>query len=104
MLSVSELFIYPIKSLAGIAVQQAEICKTGLQYDRKWMLIDDNNRFISQREVAGLALLQVEVNQSFIFFSSNKAVQVSSQIITSMVSPSAFVKGTSTKSLGVPFW
>jgi uncharacterized protein YcbX len=37
---LSELYIYPIKSLGGISLQQSEITETGLQYDRKWMLIE----------------------------------------------------------------
>lgn len=61
MLQVSQLFIYPIKSLGGIELSSAEVTDRGLKYDRRWMLIDDNNRFISQREFAKLALLQVSI-------------------------------------------
>ena len=59
MLQVSELFIYPIKSLGGIALQTAEITDRGLKHDRRWMLIDNNNRFLSQREFAQMALMKV---------------------------------------------
>lgn len=59
MLKISELYIYPIKSLGGISIQQAEVTDRGFKYDRRWMLIDDNNRFLSQREVATMALLKV---------------------------------------------
>ncbi len=55
---ITQLFIYPIKSLAGIAVQEAELCATGLLHDRRWMLVDRNNRFISQREFHELCLFQ----------------------------------------------
>ena len=58
MLKVSELYIYPIKSLGGIKVKHAEVTDRGFKYDRRWMLIDENNRFISQREVAKMALLK----------------------------------------------
>jgi uncharacterized protein YcbX len=61
MLQISQLFIYPIKSLGGIALNTAEVTDRGLKYDRRWMLIDDNNRFISQREFAKMALLQVDI-------------------------------------------
>jgi uncharacterized protein YcbX len=57
MLKVSGLFIYPVKSLAGIALKSAEVTDRGLKYDRRWMLVDDTNRFISQREVPLMALL-----------------------------------------------
>lgn len=61
MLVVSQLFIYPIKSLGGIALTTAQLTDRGLQHDRRWMLIDDNNRFLSQREHAQMALFKLEV-------------------------------------------
>ncbi|MDB5029811.1 MOSC N-terminal beta barrel domain-containing protein [Mucilaginibacter sp.] len=66
MLRISELYIYPIKSMAGIKVDQALITDRGFEYDRRWMLIDAYNRFISQREVAMLALLNVSISTSFL--------------------------------------
>jgi uncharacterized protein YcbX len=59
MLQVSELYIYPIKSLGGIAVSSAEVTDKGFKYDRRWLLIDENNRFLSQRELPAMALLKV---------------------------------------------
>lgn len=61
MLTVSELFIYPIKSLGGIAVSSAMVTSRGLQYDRRWMLVDAHNTFISQREIAAMALFEVAI-------------------------------------------
>ena len=61
MLTVSELFIYPIKSLGGISVSTATISDRGFDFDRRWMLVDENNRFLTQREVPSMALLQVEL-------------------------------------------
>src|SRR5688500_1721169 len=61
MLQVSELFIYPIKSLGGIPVSNAVVTDRGLQYDRRWMLVDGSNQFMTQREFAEMALLQTEI-------------------------------------------
>lgn len=47
---VKELFIYPIKSLAGICVERAKAEEMGFENDRRWMLIDEENQFITQRE------------------------------------------------------
>lgn len=63
-MQVSQLYIYPIKSLGGIALQTVEITDRGFQYDRRWMLVDANNRFISQRELAEMALLKVNITSS----------------------------------------
>ncbi len=48
--AVTELYIYPIKSLAGISVQSAKAEEMGFENDRRWMLIDENNEFITQRK------------------------------------------------------
>jgi uncharacterized protein len=58
MLQISELYIYPIKSMAGIALNEARVTATGFEHDRRWMLVDENNRFISQREVSEMALMR----------------------------------------------
>ncbi|QXV64544.1 MOSC domain-containing protein [Mucilaginibacter sp. 21P] len=58
---ISQLIIYPIKSLGGIELTSAKVTDRGLEHDRRWMLIDDDNRFLSQREYAQLALCQVSL-------------------------------------------
>lgn len=62
-MNISHLFVYPIKSLGGASLRSAEITDRGLKFDRRWMLIDEENRFISQRTVAQLALIRVELEQ-----------------------------------------
>ena len=64
MYFISELFIYPIKSLGGISVKESVVTRLGLQFDRQWMLVDENNRFITQRENHELAVLQVSFEKS----------------------------------------
>lgn len=61
MLKISGLFVYPIKSLGGIALNKAQVTERGLEHDRRWMLVDENNRFLSQREIPQMALLYVEL-------------------------------------------
>lgn len=48
--SVKEIYIYPIKSLAGISCQEALSEEMGFENDRRWMLIDADNQMITQRE------------------------------------------------------
>ena len=61
MLAVSELYIYPVKSLGGFSVPAATITDRGFEYDRRWMLVDENNRFLTQREIPLMALLQAQL-------------------------------------------
>jgi uncharacterized protein len=63
MLRVSELYIYPVKSLGGINLPAASLTDRGFEYDRRWMLVDKNNRFLSQREVAAMAFLKVSLQE-----------------------------------------
>lgn len=56
---IDHLFVYPVKSLGGFGVKQAAITAQGFEFDRRFMLIDENNRFISQREIALMALFDV---------------------------------------------
>ncbi len=44
------LWIYPIKSTRLLALEQAEVESRGLRHDRRWMLVDANGRFITQRK------------------------------------------------------
>jgi uncharacterized protein len=59
--TITQLSIYPVKSLPGINLQQAELDSTGLKYDRRWMLVDSHGRFISQREIPELCLFQTNL-------------------------------------------
>ncbi len=60
-LILTHIYIYPIKSLGGIALQSAKVEERGLQYDRRWMLVDKNGMFLTQREYPQMALLQVNI-------------------------------------------
>ena len=63
MLTISQLFIYPIKSLSGISVDSCEVTNRGLKNDRRWMVVDKNNQFLTLREYPKMALLDVEINE-----------------------------------------
>lgn len=58
---LTHIYIYPIKSLCGISLQSAKVEERGLQHDRRWMLVDKNGIFLTQREHPQMALLQVNI-------------------------------------------
>lgn len=60
-LQLQEIYVYPIKSLGGISLQESEVQQRGLKYDRRWMLTDLEGNFISQRTHPQLALLQTSI-------------------------------------------
>lgn len=57
-ITVSGLYYYPIKSCAGVSLNSAEIKQTGIKYDRQWMIVDENGKFISQRTHKSMALIK----------------------------------------------
>lgn len=70
---VSGLYIYPVKSLGGISLVFSEVTSRGLQYDRRWMLVDENNKFLTQREFPHLALFKTTIeNDSIIIFNAGE--------------------------------
>lgn len=58
MLTVTDLFIYPIKSLGGIRLDRSNVTHRGLEHDRRWMLVDDGGSFLTQRNVPKMSLLR----------------------------------------------
>jgi uncharacterized protein YcbX len=63
-LSLSALFLHPLKSGASLPVEQALIADTGLQYDREWMVVDADGEFVSQRELPRMVQIQPELRHS----------------------------------------
>jgi uncharacterized protein len=59
---IGGLFVYPVKSAAGIACDHARLDVCGLQHDREWMIVDPAGRFLTQRDESRLALLHTELN------------------------------------------
>jgi hypothetical protein len=60
-LRLSEIWIYPIKSLGGIRLNQAKVLDKGLEYDRRWMLVDENGVFMTQRNNPTMALFRLKI-------------------------------------------
>lgn len=58
---LSELNIYPVKSLKGISLKNAVVQERGLKFDRRWMLVDEKNEFLTQREFPQMAAVEIEI-------------------------------------------
>jgi uncharacterized protein YcbX len=56
--TIAQLWVYPVKSCAGISLTEAELTDTGLLYDRAWMVVDEDGEFVTQRELPRMALIQ----------------------------------------------
>lgn len=55
---IHSLYIYPVKSLAGVQVESFDMDDFGPAGDRRWMIVDEERRFVTQRNYPQLARLQ----------------------------------------------
>ncbi|HEY0886880.1 MAG TPA: MOSC N-terminal beta barrel domain-containing protein [Ramlibacter sp.] len=61
---IARLFVYPVKSCAGVEVREAVLTETGLDLDRAWMVVDAQGRFVTQRQLPRMALVRPQIKHS----------------------------------------
>ena len=60
-ITVSGLFIYPVKSCRGIIQAESQVEAFGLKHDRRWMIVDTHGVMLTQRKLARMCLIQPEL-------------------------------------------
>lgn len=60
---IAGLYVHPVKSCAGIALDESLLIETGLEFDRAWMVVDGDGRFLTQRELPRMALIRPTLRQ-----------------------------------------
>jgi hypothetical protein len=55
--TITSLNFYPVKSCRGIALKEAHIQSSGIEGDRRWMIVNESGRFLTQRELPRMALI-----------------------------------------------
>ena len=68
--TLSAIHIYPVKGLGGISLSQSDVTTRGLQYDRRFLVVDGNDQFVTQREVPKMATVWMEVGGDKVVFSA----------------------------------
>jgi hypothetical protein len=61
-LTLTAVYRYPVKSLAGQAHDELAVGARGLLFDRHWMLVDEQLRFLTQRQQSRMALITARVD------------------------------------------
>lgn len=61
---IARLFVYPIKSCAGVDLPEILLTETGLEFDRAWMVVDADGRFVSQRQLPRMALIRPQMKHA----------------------------------------
>ncbi len=75
-LTLTELWIYPVKSLGGVRVPSARVNPKGLEHDRRWMLVDEKGQFLTQRAVPTMALLNVATEPDKLIVTDSRSLAV----------------------------
>ena len=63
---VKSLFVYPLKSCGAVELTEMIIGPRGPYFDRQWMLVDEDNQFLTQRQFPQLARVKVALGSSAI--------------------------------------
>ncbi|MEZ4949309.1 MAG: MOSC domain-containing protein [Saprospiraceae bacterium] len=75
MNKLSGIFIYPVKSLLGFEADAWPVRPEGLAYDRKWMLLDENGKFLTQRKIPMMCRLQARIEKGKLIISDLRGEQ-----------------------------
>lgn len=76
-ISLSAIHIYPVKALGGISLTQALVTPRGLQNDRRFMVVDAAQQFLTQRDQPKMATVWVEIENGVVTFSAPDIESVS---------------------------
>jgi len=68
---LASLHVYPVKSCRGIALEEARLTEAGLEHDREWMIVTPEGRFVTQRELPRLALVEARLAADALVLSAS---------------------------------
>lgn len=70
MLRLSGIFIYPVKSCRGFALPAAEVDALGFVHDRRFLVVDETGRFLTQRSHPRMALIETALTPGTLTLSA----------------------------------
>lgn len=95
-MKLSGLFVYPIKACRGISLESAHVVERGLQFDRRYMLVDRTGTFVTQREAPQLS----RVTTAFV----GDSIVVSTQASADLELPRELFPGSHLESSAYRVW
>ena len=76
-MKVRTIYIYPVKSMKGISIEKAFLRQEGILFDRRWMLVDENGKFLSQRELPLLSQFATKLSKQTLSISyKNSQIEI----------------------------
>jgi uncharacterized protein YcbX len=77
---IAALYHYPVKSARGIELERALLTSAGFADDRRWMAVSSAGRFLTQRELPRLALIQPRLSPTELLLSAPGMPQIAIQL------------------------
>lgn len=74
--TISQINVYPVKGLKGISLERAYCTDRGIENDRRWMVVDGDGQFLSQREHPKMATVWTDLDRDFLSLSAPDAGEV----------------------------
>ncbi|MCH5373840.1 MAG: MOSC N-terminal beta barrel domain-containing protein [Planctomycetes bacterium] len=68
--TIAAIYVYPVKSMRGIALERGRLTEKGLEHDRRWMVVRENGRFVTQRDMPALARVQTALDDAGVTLSA----------------------------------
>lgn len=100
---VSQLFLFPVKSLRGFSVNQAELSPTGFKWDRHWMIVKPDGGFISQRQFPKMVLIRTQLTDDALILSNKGMPDLRIPLATN-VSTETIQKDTELPAFDAKIW
>ena len=73
---ITQMFIYPVKSCAGIEVSESILRPTGLAHDREWMIVDQDGQFLTQRQIPHMVWITPRLTEDALYLSAPEQVDI----------------------------
>lgn len=67
---ISQMFIYPVKSCAGIEISESVLTPTGLKHDREWLIVDQDGQFLTQRQIPHMVWITPKLTEDALYLSA----------------------------------
>ena len=84
---VVSLHIHPVKSLGGMPVKSSDIDRFGLRWDRRWMVVDEAGKFLTQRQLPAMALIRVSLDQGRVTLTAAQGEAMVFDVVDFVESP-----------------
>ena len=75
-IAITSLHVYPVKGLKGVDLQAANCTDRGLEHDRRWMVVDAQGEFFTQRDHPRMATVWTDLDAGELALSAPDAGSV----------------------------